>query len=152
VELVDVAPERAATAAALGVRFSEPARAQREADLVIHASGAPAGLVTALSLAGTEANIIEMSWFGASPVTLPLGEAFHARRLTVRSSQVGSLPLIRRGRWDHRRRLALALSLLADPVLDLLIDGELLFDDLPTALPQLADRPALCHRVRYLSQ
>ncbi len=150
VELVDIDPGRAQVAAALGLRFAAPGSARPDADLVVHASGDPAGLVTALALAGTEATIVELSWFGDREVALPLGESFHARRLTIRSSQVGALPPARRPRWTHRRRLELALDLLADARLDLLFTSEGTFAELPAAMARLA-RPALhlCHRVVY---
>jgi NADPH:quinone reductase-like Zn-dependent oxidoreductase len=150
VELVDVDPARAAVAAALGLRFAAPEAARPDADLVVHASGSPAGLRTALALAGTEATVVELSWFGDREVALPLGEAFHARRLTLRSSQVGAIPPHRRTRWTHRRRLALALDLAADPALDSLFTGECAFEELPRAMERLA-RPGLhlCQRVVY---
>jgi threonine dehydrogenase-like Zn-dependent dehydrogenase len=150
VELVDVDPSRAQIAAALGARFAAPAQARGEADLVVHASGDAAGLRTALGLAGDEATIVELSWFGDREVTLPLGESFHHRRLTLRSSQVGSIPPSRRPRWTHRRRLALALDLLGDAALDVLFTSEGAFDQLPADMERLA-RPGLhlCHRVRY---
>ena len=56
---------------------------------MIHASGSPAGLELALDIAGFEATVVEMSWYGDQTVPIPLGEAFHARRLTLKSSQVG---------------------------------------------------------------
>ncbi|MGZ3427149.1 MAG: zinc-dependent alcohol dehydrogenase, partial [Polyangia bacterium] len=149
VELVDVAPGRAPVAAALGVAFAAPEAARPEADVVIHASGNAAGLRTALALAGQEATVVELSWYGDAPVELSLGAAFHARRLTIRSSQVGGVPAAQRARWTHRRRLTLALSLLSDPALDALIDGESELEELPLVLPRLAVTAALCHRVRY---
>jgi len=149
VELIDVQPSRARVASALGVAFSTPASARGDADLVVHASGTPSGLATALSLAGVEATVLELSWYGDRAVELPLGGAFHSRRLTLRSSQVGGLPARQRARWTLRRRLTLALSLLADPVLDVLIDGECAFDELPVILPRVAGASGLCHRVRY---
>ena len=151
VELVDINPGRAAVARALGVRFAEPPAAAGEADLVIHASGAPAGLDVALRVAAVEATIVEMSWFGDQVVPLSLGGAFHARRLTLRSSQVGRVAPSQRPRWDRRRRMELALTLLGDPVLDALISGESPFETLPDVMAQLARAPgdALCHRIRY---
>jgi threonine dehydrogenase-like Zn-dependent dehydrogenase len=151
VELVDIDPARAGLAAALGCRFARPDAATGEADLVIHASGSAAGLATALSLAGFEATVLEMSWYGDRAVAAPLGEAFHARRLALRASQVSAVAPARRARWPHRRRLALALDLLADPVFDRLLTGETGFADLPEALARLAADPggALCHVVRY---
>jgi threonine dehydrogenase-like Zn-dependent dehydrogenase len=151
VELVDHNPRRAATAAALNVRFAEPQSATTDADVVIHASGSPAGLELALSLAGTESTITELSWFGDKMVSLPLGGAFHARRLTVASSQVGTIPAAQRARWTTSRRMQLALSLLEDPALDVLITGESEFDALPEVMAMLTESPgeALCHRIRY---
>jgi threonine dehydrogenase-like Zn-dependent dehydrogenase len=151
VELVDVNPARASIARALGVRFATPESARRGADVVVHASGSPAGLQLALRVAGFEATIAEMSWYGDQIVPVPLGEAFHARRLTLKSSQVGSVAAPQRARWDTRRRLQLALSMLADPALDVLITGESAFDDLPRVMAQLAASPgdAIFHRIKY---
>ena len=151
VELVDVNPARAAIARALGVRFALPDAARSGADVVVHASGSPAGLQLALRIAGFEATIVEMSWYGDQVVAAPLGEAFHARRLTLKSSQVGSIAASQRARWDARRRMQLALSMLADPALDALITGESAFDDLPQVMAQLANAPGntIFHRIKY---
>ena len=64
VQLIDVDPEKAAVATALGVDFTSPGGARDNLDLVIHASGAPEGLATALELAGFEATVLELSWYG----------------------------------------------------------------------------------------
>lgn len=151
VELIDLHPARAALAAALGIEFRLPADATPDCDLVFHASASMAGLRQALSLAGQEATVIELSWFGGEEVGLPLGEAFHSRRLTLRSSQVGHIPPARAPRWTYRQRMELALSLLADDRLDVLISGESDFFDLPAVMPQLlgAAGTTLCHRIRY---
>jgi 2-desacetyl-2-hydroxyethyl bacteriochlorophyllide A dehydrogenase len=151
VELVDTNPHRASIARALGVRFAAPDAARGDADVVIHASGSPAGLDLALRVAGFEATVVEMSWYGDQRVSLALGEAFHARRLTLRSSQVGHIARSQRARWDTRRRMQLALSMLADSALDVLITGESAFDAMPETMARLASVPGdtLCHRIRY---
>jgi threonine dehydrogenase-like Zn-dependent dehydrogenase len=151
VELIDVDPARAPVAATLGVGFALPEQAKRDADVVIHTSGAPAGLATALGLAGFEARVVELSWFGDRLVPLPLGAAFHHRRLRLQSSQVGTVAAAQRPRWDFQRRLGLALSLLADAVLDVLLTGEDRFEDLPEVMARLAadSRGTLCHRIIY---
>ena len=84
-------------------------------------------------------------------MTLALGEAFHARRLTLKSSQVGAIGATRRARWNLRRRMELALSLLADPALDVLINSEGRFEDLPHTLERLSRTPGdvIMHRVSY---
>jgi threonine dehydrogenase-like Zn-dependent dehydrogenase len=151
VQLVDVDPARAAVADRLGVDFATPADAAGGCDLVVHASATSAGLARSLELLADEGTVVELSWYGDRPVSVPLGEAFHSRRLTVRGSQVGTVAPARRGRRSLADRLALALDLLADPAFDALITGECAFDELPAVLPRLAggDLPALCHRVRY---
>ena len=153
VTAVDVNPARGSAARALGVAFrTEPEpRPQPVADLVVHASGQPAGLRTALGLAGVEGTIVEASWYGSQSVPLPLGEAFHSRRLTLRSSQVGRLPPDRVPRWSHARRMRLALALLRAAELDALISGESEFAELPAVMARLSRDPraALCHRIRY---
>ena len=149
--LVDPNPARGPVAAALEIPFRTTPPERDDADLVIHASGHPDGLADALAAAGVEGLIVEASWYGDRSVPLPLGEAFHARRLTVRSSQVGRLAAARTPRWDHARRLALALTLLGDARLDALITGEDRFEDLPRVMARVSQTPGdtLCHRIRY---
>ena len=151
VAIVDVNPGREAAARALGVPFLAEPPKSGDADVVVHASGRPEGLASALAAAGVEATIVEASWYGCQLVPLPLGEAFHSRRLTIRSSQVGRLPAHRTPRWTPARRMKLALDLLRDPRLDALITGESEFDRLPEVLAALSRDPAaaLCHRIRY---
>jgi len=147
----DIDPGRESVARELGLTFTSEPPLGADADLVVHASGDQAGLRTALGAAAVEGTILELSWYGNRSVSLPLGEAFHSRRLTLKSSQVGGLPPIRRPRWDHGRRMRTALGLLLDPRLDALISGESDFEGLPTILEGLsrASGGALCHRIRY---
>ena len=151
VQLVDVNPLRAAVAEKLGVPFAQPGGAAREADMVIHASGSPEGLQLALDVAGAEATIVEMSWFGDRDVKLALGGAFHSRRLTIMSSQVGQVAPAQRARWSTRRRMQLALSLLTDATVDVLVSGESSFEELPQVMAGVAagGGDILCHRIRY---
>jgi threonine dehydrogenase-like Zn-dependent dehydrogenase len=151
VELIDIDSTRKSVAMALGCRFATPRKAWTEADLVVHASGTPEGLAAALATAGFEATVLEMSWYGTRIVPLALGGAFHSRRLTLRSSQVGAVSAVRRQRWSRRRRLALALALLRDPAFEVLLSGESPFAALPELMPHLAASPAgvVCHTVRY---
>ena len=152
VQLVDTQPARQTLAEHLGASFAAPEAALDNADRVVHASGQCAGLATALRLAGFEATVLELSWYGTRAVSLPLGEAFHARRLTLQSSQVGQVAAAQRGRWTRRRRLELALSLLRDPALDALITDAAPLGDLPAVLARLAASPGdatLCQRIDY---
>ncbi|MGW7715325.1 zinc-dependent alcohol dehydrogenase [Streptomyces chartreusis] len=150
-QLVDADPRRAEVAEALGAGFATPEDALGECDLVVHASATEQGLNRSLELLRAEGTVLELSWYGDRRVTLPLGEAFHSRRLVVRSSQVGTVSPARRATRSYADRLALALDLLADPALDALVTGESAFEELPEVMPKLTsgEIPALCHRVRY---
>ncbi len=151
VELIDTNLQRRTIAEKFGIAFAQPATARPDADVVLHTSGSPEGLQLALRLAAFEATICECSWYGARSVMLPLGEAFHSRRLILKSSQVGSVAGSHRARWTLRRRMELALALLTDPALDLLINSEGAFEDLPQMMHRLARAPGdtIMHRVRY---
>jgi threonine dehydrogenase-like Zn-dependent dehydrogenase len=151
VQLVDVDARKRDVAMRLGVPFALPAGAARDADVVLHASGSAAGLATAFELAAFEATIVELSWYGDRKPEVPLGEAFHSRRLTLRSSQVGNVAAAQRVRWSTQRRMQLVLTLLKDAALDALISGESAFDELPAVLARLASPSeyTLCHRIDY---
>jgi threonine dehydrogenase-like Zn-dependent dehydrogenase len=151
VTLVDVLPSRASLAERLGVGFAVPADAPRDCNFVFHTSASGAGLATALALAGDEASIVELSWYGAGDVPVPLGGAFHSRRLRLISSQVGKVAPSRRAEFTHARRLATAIELLAEPALDALLTDGTPFRELPQKLPRLLapEADVLCPVIDY---
>ena len=151
VTLIDVNPARAELAKAFGVSFARPESAEGDCDLVVHASGNPAGLGTAFAIAGEEATVLEMSWYGDAAVTVPLGGAFHSRRLRLISSQVGGISPSHRPRWTHGRRLAAALTLLGDARLDVLLAPAVGFQGLARRLPDILDTGSgiLCQPITY---
>jgi 2-desacetyl-2-hydroxyethyl bacteriochlorophyllide A dehydrogenase len=137
VTIVDVEPARAALAAALSVKFATPADAPSENRIVFHTSATGAGLDTALNASAFEGRVVELSWYGSHPVSVNLGGAFHSRRLTIVSSQVGHVAPAQRGQVTRRERLLRAMALLDDPALDILVAEAIEFVDLPAALPRL---------------
>ncbi|GAU68954.1 putative oxidoreductase [Streptomyces sp. NBRC 110611] len=151
VQLVDTDPTRAGVARALGAEFALPEEAAAARDLVVHTSATEAGLARSLELLAPDGEVLELSWYGDRRVSLPLGESFHSRRLTVRSSQVGAVPPAHRSRRTFADRLALALELLADPAFDVLLTERCAFEDLPRVMPGLAENgpSALCRLVEY---
>jgi threonine dehydrogenase-like Zn-dependent dehydrogenase len=152
VTVVDIEPSRARIAAKLNLAFAAPDGAPRDCDLVVHTSASEAGLRTALNLAGNEATVLELSWYGANDVRVPLGGAFHSRRLKLVSSQVGQVAPSRRAQVTHRDRLGAALDLLAaDAALDTLIAPPVAFPDLPAKLPEILNPTSgvLCQLIRY---
>jgi NADPH:quinone reductase-like Zn-dependent oxidoreductase len=151
VTLVDIDPARETLAKALGLKFATPGAAPKDCDFVFHSSASAAGLTTALDLAADEATIIELSWYGAGTVAVPLGGAFHSRRLKLVSSQVGKVAPSRRSEFTHRRRLETAIGLLADPRLDALLAPTVAFGELPARLPDILKSRSgvLCQLVTY---
>ena len=150
-QLIDIDPAKRAFAGALGVEFSHPDDALGDCDIVIHCSASQEGLERCLQLVGDEGDVIEMSWYADRKVSVPLGEDFHARRLSIRASQVGVVARARRHRRTNADRLALAVSLLSDPVYDNFITGSSPFAELPAVVHELADGrlDALCHVIEY---
>jgi NADPH:quinone reductase-like Zn-dependent oxidoreductase len=151
VTLVDVDTDRADVAASLGVDFALPGDAADGRDLVVHTSATSAGLQRSLELLVSEGTVIDLSWYGDTEVRLSLGGAFHARRLGIRASQVGTLSPARSARRSTADRLALALELLRDPAFDVLVTGQSRFCELPDVMARMAagSLPALCHTITY---
>ena len=150
-QLVDLDHGRKQLADTLGVDFAHPDDALADCDIVFHCSASQEGLERSLQLVGDEGDVIEMSWYANREVTVPLGEDFHARRLSIRASQVGMVARARRHRRTNADRLDLAVSLLEDPVFDAFLTGSSKFEDLPGVVQSLADGTleALCHVVEY---
>jgi NADPH:quinone reductase-like Zn-dependent oxidoreductase len=151
VTLVDTDARRASTAESLGAQFALPqSQLPQDCDVVIHASATPAGLATAIGCAGQEAVIVELSWYGEGLVPVPLGGAFHARRLKLVSSQVGQISPSHRPRWDYARRLGKALELLIDDRFDALLEPDIPFAETPQRLPAVLAKPGvLAQVIRY---
>jgi len=149
VAVVDLDPARAALATRFGCRFALPSDAPHEQELIVHASASEAGLRLALSHAAFEGRIVEASWYGDRAPSVPLGEDFHAKRLRLTSSQVGSVAAPMRGRRSHGERLAMALDLLADPTYDALLEGPTPFEAMATAMPAILAPGGLCHVITY---
>lgn len=151
VTLVDIDSGRERLARALGVSFAKPDAAPSDCDLVVHTSATAEGLATALNLAVDEATVLELSWYGAGTVPVPLGGAFHSRRLRLISSQVGKVAPSHRKEWTYRTRLELALKLTGAPELDALIEPGIAFHDLPARLPQILAPGSgiLCQAIDY---
>ena len=151
VTLVDIDPNRAEIATALGVHFALPGNAGGGSDLVVHTSATSAGLQCSLELLAPEGSVIDLSWYGDTPVQLSLGGRFHSARLGIRASQVGTVSPARSARRTTADRLALSLELLRDPALDALLTGTSAFCDLPEVMAALTagSLPAICHTITY---
>jgi hypothetical protein len=151
VTLVDTDPSREVIAWAFGLGFAQPDNAPSNCDFVFHTSATAAGLTTALNIAGDEATIVELSWYGSGNVSVPLGGAFHSRRLKIMSSQVGKVAPSHRAAFTHRERLEAAIKLTAHPHLDALLAPAIAFHDLPARLGDILKPGSgvLCQLVSY---
>jgi len=149
VTIIDIDPSRSALAQRFGCAFALPGDAPVEQELIVHASATEAGLRLALSHAAFEGRIVEASWYGDTAPAVPLGEAFHARRLRIVASQVGGIAPAMRGRRTYAQRLGIALDLLSDAAYDALLQGPTRFIDLPAAMPAILAPGGLCHVITY---
>jgi 2-desacetyl-2-hydroxyethyl bacteriochlorophyllide A dehydrogenase len=146
--------DRREVASRLGIVAVEPAeaaaavrsRATDGADVVVEASGRGEALASALGLLRHEGTAVVASWYGSSPVELPLGGAFHRRRLSIRSSQVSTIPARLSARWRRERRTAAVRELMDHLPLDRLATRAFAFEDAAEAYDAL-DRaePGLLH-------
>lgn len=96
--------------------------------LVVDATGSLAGLPLALELLAHEGEALVCSWFGSKEVRLPLGGAFHRRRLSIRSTQVSTIPARLSASWNLERRRRAAIHLMSELPLKLLATHEMLFE------------------------
>lgn len=113
---VEPQPWRRDIVGALGVEVVSPEAladvvGDTDVSLAVEVSGNPAALRSALGVLAHEGTVLVASWYGTKEATLPLGAAFHRRRLTIRSTQVSTIPAGLTGRWntDRRRRAAVAM-------------------------------------------
>lgn len=121
--------QRRQCARGLGIDAVESLDGLEPVPLAIECSGNPAALACLLDALAHEGTALVASWYGTKPVMLPLGGSFHRRRLTIRSTQVSTIPAAMSGRWTHRRRMAHALDLARSLPLSDLATDTLPFDE-----------------------
>jgi threonine dehydrogenase-like Zn-dependent dehydrogenase len=140
---------RRAVASGLGVTAAAPEElVKEEVPLVIDASGNPDAPAMALNLLAHEGTLLIASWFGTKPVVLPLGGAFHRRRLIIRSTQVSTVPARLSGTWTRSRRRQEAVALLSELPLAQLCTHAFAFDRAAEAFRAVDQGiPGLMHAV-----
>ena len=140
---------RRAVAGRLGVTTAAPTELANEVvPLVIDASGNPDAPALALDMLAHEGTLLIASWFGAKPVVLPLGGAFHRRRLTIRSTQVSTVPARLSATWTRSRRRQEAVALLPELPLAQLCTDIFDFDHAAEAFRAVDEgKPGLMHAV-----
>lgn len=142
----DPRADRRAVATRLGIEAFAPAdlagvvqeRTEgRGVPLIVELSGAPRALAEGLELLAWEGVALAGSWYGTKPVTLPLGGAFHRRRLSIRASQVSTIPSAQAAHWDIPRRRAAALALMTELPLPSLASTDYPFESAAAAYADL---------------
>ena len=134
---VDPRADRRTTAIRFGVWAVDASEIRRDVEistsgagvpLVVDATGTPGALPLALELLAHEGEALVCSWYGNKEVALPLGGAFHRRRLQIRSTQVSTIPSRQADRWDVPRRRRAAARLMTELPLKLLATTEVGFE------------------------
>ncbi len=153
-------PRRREVAQQLGVRAVHPdhlattvddATAGAGVPLAVEVSGRPAALAEVLPLLAHEGTALVASWYGTKTVALALGAEFHRRRLTLRSSQVSTIPRALADDWDVPRRRAATVQLLTELPVSTLATHEFGYADAAEAYAAVdAAVPGLLHAaLRY---
>jgi 2-desacetyl-2-hydroxyethyl bacteriochlorophyllide A dehydrogenase len=155
VVVVEPRPWRRQLAEQFGVRAATPKEAADAlaaagrpdgVGLVVEASGTPDALPGALELLAHEGTVLVASWYGTRSAVLPLGGRFHRRRLTIRSTQVSTIPAQLASRWDRSRRLRTAARMLPALPLDVLATHTFPFEDAAAAYRAIDEGiPGLVH-------
>ncbi|HEY5845156.1 MAG TPA: zinc-binding dehydrogenase [Microlunatus sp.] len=128
---VDTAPRRLDLAQSFGATpllatEGDVALAVREhtggsgADRVIELTGAYPALHQAIRVAGVGGTVVAAGFYQGPATALALGEEFHHNRVTIVSSQIGSLPPALRELWGRERLHEAVISLCAAGRLDTL--------------------------------
>src|SRR6202034_1601291 len=136
-------------ASGFGATAAAPeALAEERVPLVIDASGNPDAPAMALNLLAHEGTLLIASWFGVKAVVLPLGGAFHRRRLIIRSTQVSTVPARLSGTWSRSRRRRETAGLLAELPLAQLCTHVFAFNNAAEAFRAVDEGiPGLMHAV-----
>ena len=90
----------------------------RGADRVIELTGAYPALHQAIRVAGAGGMVIAAGFYQGAATALALGEEFHHNRVTLVSSQIGSVPPSLRDRWTRERLHETVIQLCAAGRLD----------------------------------
>jgi 2-desacetyl-2-hydroxyethyl bacteriochlorophyllide A dehydrogenase len=142
VRVLEPSERRRRAAQRLGLDAVSPESAGSQlADIVVEASGNPAALDQAISLAREEGVVAVASFYGERVAAVRLGAEFHRRRLSLKASQVSRLPPSRAPGWSFERRFGLVARLLGDPRLDVLLERPLPFAEAPAWYAHLVEAP-----------
>ena len=107
----------------------------RGADVCVEASGVPSALHEAVRACAPSARVVAVGFYQGGAEALRLGEEFHHNRVSIVSSQIGSVAPELATRWDRRR--------LVHTFMQLAIEGQLRCTELITHRVPIAEAPSL---------
>ena len=113
----------------------------RGVDIAVNVSSSGSGLQLAIDCLVFGGTVLEASWHGNRDITLCLGRAFHRNRLTIKSTQVSTVPPELSGRWDKKRRIGTVIDFLRRIQPSRYITHRLKLDQAQEAFELLRDRP-----------
>ncbi|GAB4222175.1 MAG: zinc-binding alcohol dehydrogenase [Spirochaetales bacterium] len=113
----------------------------RGVDAAIHTTSSSAGLQLAIDCTAFEGTVIEASWYGGKTTEVRLGEAFHRKRLTIRSSQVSTIHPALSRRWNKKRRFDRVIELLEAVKPSRFITHRFPLHDAQRAFERIRDNP-----------
>jgi threonine dehydrogenase-like Zn-dependent dehydrogenase len=121
----------------------------RGADVAIELSGSYAALQEATRLVGADGRVVASGFYQGPATPLRLGEEFHHNRVEVVASQIGSVPVRKRGRWDVDRLQETVVARLAEgrPDVGSLVSHRYLVEDAAEAYRMLDADPSVATQV-----
>ena len=152
--VIDRLDDRRETVERLGLRFLGPSdeiEYRENFDCIFNTTASGEALQNAINLANFEGRIMEVSWYGNKPVELCLGGRFHSQRLSIISTQVGSVSKQMRPDVSPADRMQLAMAELLDARFDYLLEPPIAFKKLPEAIAGILgeNKNALCQLISY---
>jgi threonine dehydrogenase-like Zn-dependent dehydrogenase len=113
---------------------------KRGVDVAFEASGAEPALQSAMRLAGDEATICVLAFYGSRPVELTL-DTFHFQRQRIVSSMARVVGSGLQPRWDRKRRFGVVFDILATAPIEQFITHHFDVAEAATAYELLDDPP-----------
>jgi len=134
----EIDTKRKQIAASLGFSIFEANMINsQQFDLAFNTSVSAGALQLCIDTTLPNSKIIEVSWYGKSPVNIRLGGSFHTGRKQIVSSQVSAIPLNKQNRYNFKTRKQLVFDLLQNEVFDKLPLQIIAFDEMPELFHQM---------------
>ena len=112
------------------------------ADRVIEVTGNQKSLNEAIRIAAPDTTVTAMGWYQGACTAIDLSEEFHHNRITVRSSQTGSVAPGIAHMYNYERKVRTCIELLGKLKLEQLITHKVHLDDIQSAYMKIDTDPS----------